>query len=165
MNAIIADLLFMARPVDQPQAYVDLQQIIRSSVSLVRAGVVQCPLIEEDLDPIPPVCAYASKLGQVFLNVLRNAVQAVEGSPDGAVRVRARAATGKIEVTIEDNGPGISSELLARVAQPFFTTKPHGTGLGLWVSRGLMAQHGGSLDIQSVENKGTTVTLLLPQAS
>jgi PAS domain S-box-containing protein len=163
MNAIIADLLFMARPVEQPQAHVDIEQIVHSSVSLLRAGVLGCPPIHEDLQRLPAISAYASRLGQVLLNVLRNAVQAVEGMPDATIVVRARATEGEIAIEVADNGPGIPTELIARVTEPFFTTKPQGAGLGLWISRELMAQHGGRLDLTSVEKQGTRVTLWLPQ--
>jgi signal transduction histidine kinase len=109
------------------------------------------------------VQGYASKLGQVFFNVLRNAAQAIETVDGGLVAVRAQALAESIEIQVTDNGQGIPSALLPRVTQPFFTTKPGGTGLGLWISHTLIAQHGGTLDVASEEGKGTTVTLSLPQ--
>ncbi len=163
MQVIISDLLFMSRPVDKPQTHVDVNQIIASTVELLRAGTPGCPPIEVALDELPPIRGYASKLGQIFLNLLRNAVQAVEGDPKGEVRVRAHASGDAIAVIIADNGPGVPRELLSRIAQPFFTTKPHGTGLGLWISQTLVAQHGGKMDLTTVEGEGTTVTVSLPQ--
>jgi two-component system sporulation sensor kinase A len=163
MAAIISDLLFMARPLEHPQAHVDVVQIVRSTIALLRAGVTSSPRIEVTIGELPAVQGYASKLGQVFFNVLRNAVQAIETVADGLVIVRARALADSIEIQVTDNGHGIPSALLPRVAQPFFSTKPGGTGLGLWLSHALIVQHGGTLNVASEEGKGTTVTLALPQ--
>jgi two-component system NtrC family sensor kinase len=162
MEAIIADLLFVARPSETPQAHVDVGEVMKSTVALLRAGSPHCPPIRLEIDPLPPIRAFASKLGQVFLNVLRNAVQATELRPDGEVVVRGRVAGDSLEVEVADNGVGIPAAVLSRVAQPFFTTKPQGTGLGLWISQSLMAEHGGQLFVKSVPERGTTVTLRLP---
>jgi signal transduction histidine kinase len=162
MNTIIADLLFMARPAEQPQAHVDVAQILASTIALLRAGTPGCPPVHADIGELVPIQGYASKLGQVFFNVLRNAVQAVESRPQGEIKVRARLVRESIEIVVEDNGVGIPPETIARVTQPFFTTKPTGTGLGLWISQTLMAHHGGVLDLTSRQNVGTTVTLRLP---
>jgi PAS domain S-box-containing protein len=162
MNTIIADLLFMARPVDQPQAHVDVAQILTSTIALLRAGLVRCPEIVNDIATLPPIRGYTSKLGQVFLNILRNAVQAVEDRPDGRIHVTARVEGGSIEISVRDNGEGIPSDVMPRVTQPFFSTKPTGTGLGLWISQTLIAQHNGELEVSSPPGEGTTVTLRLP---
>jgi PAS domain S-box-containing protein len=162
MNTIIADLLFMARPVDQPQAHVDVAQILMSSIALLRAGLVRCPEIAHDIAPLPPIRGYTSKLGQVFLNILRNAVQAVEDRPDGKIELVARVEAGSVEIVIRDNGAGIPSDVMPRVTQPFFSTKPAGTGLGLWISQTIVAQHNGELEVSSRPGEGTTVTLRLP---
>ncbi|MDB4996623.1 MAG: sensory box histidine kinase, partial [Myxococcaceae bacterium] len=163
MNVIIADLLFMARPVEQPQAHVDVTRILTSTVALLRAGVVACPPLSVDImDDLPPVHGYASKLGQVFLNVLRNAVQAVDGVPNGAIGLRAHVVGDRIEVVISDSGVGIPPEVLDHVAQPFFTTKPQGAGLGLWISQTLLERQGGTLSLSSQVGAGTVVTISLP---
>jgi signal transduction histidine kinase len=135
---------------------------LKSTLALLRAGTPSCPPLREEIEPLPAVQAYPSKLGQVFLNVLRNAVQAVEGRAEAEVVVRGRASDDSIEIEVVDNGVGIPAEVLPRVAQPFFTTKPQGTGLGLWISQTLMAEHGGQLAVRSVARSGTTVRLSLP---
>jgi PAS domain S-box-containing protein len=162
MTAIIADLLFMARPVEQPQAHVDVNRILLSTVALLRAGITACPPLNLDVQELPPVHGYASKLGQVFLNVLRNAVQAVEGVPGGEIRLQARVVGERIEIVTEDNGVGMPPEVLAHVAQPFFTTKPQGAGLGLWISQTLLERQGGTLTLTSRVGVGTVVTISLP---
>jgi signal transduction histidine kinase len=149
MQAIIADLLFMARPVEQPQAHVDVAKILNSTIALFRAGTTHCPRIDEELEPLPAIRGYASKLGQVFLNVLWNSVQALDGRRDGAIHIRGRCVDDVVEISFQDDGMGIPADVLPDVTKPFFTTKPNGTGLGLWISQTLMAHHGGTLDISA----------------
>jgi PAS domain S-box-containing protein len=160
MSAIIGDLLFLARPADQPHAHVDIAKVVESSVALLRAGIPRCPAITVDVGDLPPVNGVPSKLGQAVVNVLRNAIQAC--GPDGEVVVSARAAAGKVVVVIEDNGGGIPEHVLPRLMTPFFTTKENGTGLGLWITQGIMQSHGGRLEIASTVGVGTKVTLALP---
>lgn len=157
MSTIISDLLFVTRPSAHPQAHVDVARILESSVALVRAGVPDCPPITMELEPLPPVMGYASKIGQVFLNVLRNAVEARATT----IRVKASATASALTVTISDDGPGIPAEVLGRVTEPFFTTKTNGTGLGLWISHAVLAEQGGRLTLESPPNEGATVTMTL----
>ena len=165
MTTIISDLLFMARPVEQPQAHVDVEKILSSTLALLRAGVSRCPPVTLELEPLPAIQGYASKLGQVFLNVLRNAVQAVEAKGSGAIQIRGRATRDRVVIVIADNGVGISREVMPRLVQPFFTTKPNGTGLGLWISQTLLSHQGGQLELASTPGEGTTVTISLPAAA
>jgi PAS domain S-box-containing protein len=117
------------------------------------------------------VDAFPAELRQVFTNLITNAAEAA--SPGGQIRVGAsslaatpRMASGAV-VVIHDNGAGISEEVRAQLFQPFFTTKgERGTGLGLWVSRGIINKHGGSIEIASDTNAishGTTVTVFLAE--
>jgi PAS domain S-box-containing protein len=165
LQTIINDLLFVARPSERPQAHIDVAQIIASTVSLFRAGTPRCPPIDVTIASLPPICGHASKLGQVVLNVLRNAAQALDGVPNGEIRVNASVISEQIEIEIKDNGPGIPREDLPRVTQPFFTTKQNGTGLGLWISHTLVAEHGGTLDVASRAESGTRVTIRVPIAA
>lgn len=164
MRAIISDLLFLARSADQPQTHVDVAQVLASTVKLLQAGIGRAVTVRTEIEELPPIRGWASKLGQVFLNVLQNAVQAVEGREDGQVSVGARVARDMIEVVITDNGAGIAPDALPRVMEPFFTTKPGGVGLGLWISQTLLEQHGGRLELTSAPNAGTKVTIGLPLA-
>ena len=162
MQTIIADLLFMARPVDQPQAHVDVAQILASTIALVQAGTTGAPKMTVTIGELPSIHGYASKLGQVFMNILRNSVQALESRADGEIEVRARPCPEAIEIDIEDNGGGIPADVMPNVMRPFFTTKSDGTGLGLWISQTIIGQHGGTLDVASTEGVGTTVRIHLP---
>jgi signal transduction histidine kinase len=97
------------------------------------------------------------------VNVVRNALQACASRGDGGeVRLSAREVDGEVRIVVEDNGAGIEQDLLPRLSTPFFTTKEGGTGLGLWITQGIMQSHGGRLELESTLGTGTKVTLALP---
>ena len=163
MSAIIGDLLFLARPADQPHAHVDVTKVVASSVALLRAGDEGCPKIIVDVGPLPPVQGFPSKLGQAVVNVVRNAMHAcAERGSEGEVRVSARATDGEVHIVVEDNGAGIDADVLPRLATPFYTTKEGGTGLGLWITPGIVQAHGGRLELASTPGTGTRDNLVLP---
>jgi PAS domain S-box-containing protein len=102
----------------------------------------------------------------IFSNLVRNAVQAVQARGDRAdhhcVVIRVERILSTLRVAVMDDGIGIAPEDLPRITEPFFTTRPSGTGLGMAVTQRLVAQHGGRIEISSVEGEGTTVAVLLP---
>ncbi|WP_417897408.1 ATP-binding protein [Bacillus haimaensis] len=101
-----------------------------------------------------------NQIKQVLLNTIKNGIEAMpEG---GKIRIKVKKEHDFIYLFIEDEGTGIPDELIERIGQPFFTTKEQGTGLGLMVSMKIIENHGGAVSIQSQENKGTTVRILLP---
>lgn len=101
-------------------------------------------------------------LEQVLINLVKNAMDAVEGREDAAVDIYLqRGAGNKINIQVADNGAGIPETLLEQIFVPFFTTKANGSGIGLSLSRQIMSLHKGSIDVQSVEGKGTVVTLVI----
>src|SRR5262249_18718232 len=117
--------------------------------------------LEVDVPPdLPPLYGVRDQLVQVFLNLLLNAGDAT--GKGGRIEVRAREGDGWLEITVRDDGPGIAPEDAARLFQPYFTTKKHGTGLGLFVTRKLVADHGGTVDFSSRPGEGTTFRVLLP---
>jgi two-component system sporulation sensor kinase A len=162
MTTIIGDLLFLARPGDQPHAHVDLRRVLASSIALLRAGVTNCPPIVEEIESLPAIQAVPSRLGQVFLNVLRNAIEAVEGVAHGEVVLRAGVVDSDVVISVKDNGVGIPDDVLPRLMTPFFTTKERGTGLGLWICQTIVNAHHGGIAIKSAPGEGTTVTITLP---
>jgi two-component system nitrogen regulation sensor histidine kinase GlnL len=130
--------------------------------------------IERWYDPsLPELMADADRMTQVFLNLARNAFQAMAES-GGKLIVRTRmpldhrlssesgAQIPTLLVEFRDDGPGIAPEILEKLATPFFTTRPDGTGLGLAMSRNWVARHGGTIRIDSTEGKGTSVRVALP---
>jgi two-component system NtrC family sensor kinase len=110
---------------------------------------------------IPHVTCNTGQINQVFLNVLVNAAQAIEDR--GTITVRTRQRQELVQVEIEDTGPGIPAEVKERIFQMGFTTKrTHGTGLGLAICNKIVQEHGGSLELESEEGRGTRVTISLP---
>lgn len=162
MTTIIDDLLFLARPHDQPHAHVDLRRVLGSSLALLRAGVTNCPPVVEEIESLPAVHANPSRLGQVFLNVIRNAIEAVDGVAGGNVHISGRVIESDVVITVKDNGVGIPDDVLSRLMTPFFTTKERGTGLGLWISQAIVKSHRGRLEVVSAIGTGTSVTIVLP---
>lgn len=104
----------------------------------------------------------AALLEQVFINLCRNAIQAMEDKPDGVLKVECLNRLHHLEIKIQDNGSGIPEEDLDRIFVPFYTTKEEGSGIGLSLSRQIIRQLGGSLRIESKEGVGTTAILRLP---
>lgn len=151
---------------------VDLKEILHDILLLMEHRLLELNVtVEADLRRPVIVNGFPAELRQVFTNLIANAAEAA--SPGGKIRVEAceRPATPSTSrgavIIIQDNGAGIPEEARSQLFQPFFTTKgEHGTGLGLWVSRGIINKHGGSIDITSdtgSSTHGTTVTLFLPE--
>jgi len=141
----------------------DLNRCIESTLKIANSQIRHSSSIEADLQPLPPVECNASQLGQVLLNLLVNAAQAID-RPDGLIRVSSRVVAGEIRISVEDNGKGISAEHLNKLFDPFFTTKPvgEGTGLGLSISFGIMQDHGGQIEVTSSPGEGSCFCLILP---
>jgi two-component system NtrC family sensor kinase len=118
--------------------------------------------VEKKFGDLPRVRCFAGERNQVFLNLIVNAAQAIEGQ--GVVTITTDADTDNAFVRISDTGRGIPEEHLAQLFDPFFTTKPvgEGTGLGLSVSYGIVRKHDGDITVDSAVGKGTTFTVRLP---
>jgi two-component system NtrC family sensor kinase len=164
-RGIIRGVLDFARPTAPSRKPMDLNEVVRRSVSVV---MTQLSMNQVDLSlhltpDLPEVMADANQIQQVLVNLMLNAADAI-GAEGGTIRATTRpGAEGTLEVQLEDSGKGIPAEDLPRIFEPFFTTKGnHGTGLGLAVSWGIVQAHGGALDVQSDVGKGTTFTLHLP---
>jgi two-component system NtrC family sensor kinase len=165
MQSVIADLLFLTRDSARPQAHVDVAKILRSTISLVQAGASTATRITSDLATTSMLLGHPSRLGQVFLNVILNALEAIGQREDGLVHVTLCEREGWLEIAIADNGPGLVDESRARVFDPFFSTKPEGTGLGLSISHAIVTAHGGTIAMASPPNGGAVVTVCLPTES
>jgi PAS domain S-box-containing protein len=147
---------------------VDVNQLIKDSTTLTRtrwcdeaqARGVQYE-VELDLLQIPFVRGSASELGEVFVNLILNALDAMPQG--GQLRIATEAKGGSVQATVTDSGVGMNSETCEHIFEPFFTTKGvMGTGLGLAVSHSIIERHGGSIDAQSSPGKGTTFRIGLP---
>ena len=164
---LVRELLSMARPRPPTLERVDLHTILKAAMDLERpqCAVSAIRLTAEFAPDLPPVTADPHRLGQVFINLLVNARQAIDAAEKGsAITVRTRQAGERAEIDVADNGPGIPATAKPRVFDWFFTTKPpgEGTGLGLAVSREIMLAHGGNLRIEDTPGGGATFVLELP---
>lgn len=164
VKTIVSGLKNFARADDNRQEPVDINESVRTALTMARNQLkYQCEVVEE-LREVPPVLGNASRLSQVVLNLLVNAAQAA--SENCWIRISTDSDGRDVTITVEDNGCGIAPENLDRVFTPFFTTKPVGvgTGLGLSISHGIIADHGGSIDVNSEPGVGTCFTIRLPVA-
>lgn len=168
IQRIVADLRIFARAQESPTASVQVPHLIETSLRLVANELRHRAVIETDIEgDLPPVAADETRLAQVLVNLLVNAGQAIPqpdgGAPQGLIRVTARTTGESVELVVEDNGDGMSELELRRVFEPFFTTKGvgEGSGLGLYVSLGIVRSFGGDIHVASVKGKGTRVTVVL----
>ena len=164
VTRIVADLKGFSRVDSVAVTPTDVNEIIRGVCNVTRnltEGRVEVML---QLSPLPPLVCNGAALGQVFYNLLINAVQAMPGRKDARVRIASIARDEGIEVTVADNGPGISAEVLPRIFEPFFTTKEvgKGTGLGLTVCTDIIESHRGRLTVKSAIGAGAEFTAYLP---
>jgi signal transduction histidine kinase len=165
-SRLVSDLRDFAAPHRGGRSLVDVGVGLRSTLQLLghrlRRGGAR---MELDLpEALPRVEGDAGALNQVFLNVLKNAAEAIEGQGGGTIHVSARAEGTALAVRIRDEGPGMDSEALSHLFEPFFTTKEagRGTGLGLSMSRRIVEEHGGTIEVESAPGEGTAVTVRLP---
>jgi len=162
-KAITQSLLNFARKSEIRVQPVDVNAVLREAIDYLRFKKRAPELrIEADLGEVPPLQADPGQLLQVFLSILINAADAVQGG--GRIVVKSRASK-EVQVVVADTGSGIPEENLKKVFEPFFTTKEpgQGTGLGLSLSYGIVKQMGGSIDLKSKVGEGTEVTISLPR--
>jgi signal transduction histidine kinase/CheY-like chemotaxis protein len=167
---IVRDLKTFSRADEELRTVVDLRALAESSIQMASHEIRHRARLVRDLGPAPAVVANEARLGQVLLNLLVNAAHAIqEGAPDAnEIRVTTRTdGAGRAVVEVADTGAGIPPEHLKRIFEPFYTTKPQGvgTGLGLWISRNLVAAAGGEIEVDSAVERGTTFRVVLPPAS
>lgn len=139
----------------------DLRAIVESLLAFLKPeldgrGVA----VEVALPELPAVFADEHQLRQALLNLLRNATEAMDAG--GRLSVAATVEDGRVALRIADTGQGIAPEHLAKIFDPFFSTKEHGTGLGLALTQQIVVEHGGTIDVRSEPGRGTTFTVALP---
>lgn len=163
LNRLVTDLLRFARPVNVKRSPVSLVELANRSRSQVLDGHEIAVSIDDD-PTIQTVWVDPSLFRLVFDNLVQNACQAMRGGGQVDILVtRGQIATGAaVSIRIRDHGHGMEPEVRERALDPFFTTRPSGTGLGLPIVQRIVEAHGGELLIESTEGQGTSVTLLLP---
>ncbi|MDO8589078.1 MAG: ATP-binding protein [Armatimonadota bacterium] len=166
LTKLVRNLLKFARRGESAERRpVDLNEVIAQTLELVETQMT-CDNITISLKPaehLPPVWGSVGELQQVFLNITLNAYQAMKHT-GGELEIITHATNQNVEVIFSDTGPGISSENLSRLFEPFFSTKPEGegSGLGLSVSYGIVQAHGGLIDVKSKPGAGARFTIRLP---
>ena len=170
MQNIVRDLKTFSRVDDEQRGDVDLQSVLESSINICWNEIRHRATLNRDFTKTPPVDANESRLGQVFLNLLINAAQAMPERGLSANRITVRTYTdeeGWAVIEVIDNGTGIEPDRMNRVFEPFFTTKnvSEGTGLGLSICRSIIRDAGGTIEAQSELDRGTTFVVRLPAST
>lgn len=168
VTRIVQSLRGLARTTKPDFEEAHLPDIVDMSLDMIRGRLQRRGIaVELDFGPSPKLRCVTTQLGQVMLNLLVNALQAIEAAnrPDGGrIRVSSRKQNGEMLIEVADNGTGIPPEHLPKLFDPFFTTKPvgEGTGLGLSISHGIITGHGGRIEVDSRPGDGTRFRIFLP---
>jgi signal transduction histidine kinase len=168
-SEVIDSVRALFRQVDEAGQSINVNEVVRSVLSLVR-GELQDRRLAQDIElapELPLVTGNRNQLHEVILNLVRNALEAMDGIPDrtGILRVRSELRDGDaIVVTVQDSGPGIDGDKFDRIFDAFFTTKKNGMGLGLAICRMIIERHGGRLTASSDGKSGALFSILLPVA-
>ncbi len=162
IKKIVQGLRTFSRLDEAERKAVDIHEGIDSTLALLEHHLKDRIQVRQDYGYIPQVECYAGQLNQVFMNLLTNAADAIEG--EGGIWITTAVEDGVVRVSIRDSGAGIDPENLKQIFGPFFTTKDvgKGTGLGLSISYGIVEKHGGKIEVESKVGEGTTFTVVLP---
>ncbi|RMH44607.1 MAG: PAS domain-containing protein [Deltaproteobacteria bacterium] len=163
--AIVRDLKAFSRTGGGDLQETDIVSGIETTLNLIGPLLKNRITVEKTFEPnLPKIVCNAGHINQVFMNILTNAAQAIEGEGTIWVDIRLTEDRQHVQVTIRDSGPGIEPELLDRILDPFFTTKDvgEGTGLGLSISDNIVRAHGGQLTYSSKRGEGATFSVVLP---
>jgi signal transduction histidine kinase len=163
INKLTGTLLGFAKPIYPEIALHDMNKLIRETTLLLEkeAQEQQIVLQEKLPDKMVNILFDYNQIKQVLINLIINAFDAIEGQ--GEIIITSKFSSGKVDVMVSDNGPGISPENMENIFNPFFTTKTRGTGIGLSISQKIARGHNGDLRVESTPGKGTVFTLTLPQ--
>jgi two-component system NtrC family sensor kinase len=175
IQGTLRELIEFSRPGSSERARVSLADILDEALNIAKyykrtRGRIASPELPPDL---PPLLGVRNQLVQAFLNLILNAIDATSEVRGGVTPPIPPCREGRIELTVvregawvsvavRDNGTGIPAEQAVRLFKPYFTTKKHGTGLGLFVTRRLVRDHGGDVGFDSAPGQGTTFTVRLP---
>ncbi|WIG97485.1 GAF domain-containing protein [Myxococcus sp. SDU36] len=168
VRQIVRDLRTFSRGDDEVATAVNVQAVLESAITLARSELKVRAQLVRDYREVPLVEGNEGRFGQVFLNLLINAAQAIPlgNSEQHEVRLSLRKAGDRVVIEVRDTGVGMPPEVRARIFDPFFTTKPvgEGTGLGLSICHGIVTGFGGDISVESEEGRGSTFRVSLPVA-
>lgn len=161
---IVNDLLILAKPQTSSMEYVDLNKILVNVTQLLQSeALLRSVELTSDIElPDPFIKGEADKLQQVYINLIKNAIEAMPNG--GKISLKAKQLSEHAIMTqVSDNGIGVSPERLPKLGEPFYSTKEKGTGLGLMICNRIIKNHKGTLKIESKLDEGTTITIQLPK--
>jgi PAS domain S-box-containing protein len=165
ITKIIRDLVDFSRPSNYQIQPTDVVKALTDAVEIVKMGkkAKEITFVTHVRRQVPLLPLVPDQIAQVFINILLNAVDALHGKR-GTITSEVERDSEHVRIAITDNGQGIAPENLAKIFEPFFTTKPvgEGTGLGLWVSYGIVRSFGGDITVASAWGQGTSFTIILP---
>jgi len=166
IKSLTRSLLAFSRVSPEDMVPVDPNEAVERSLELCHYQVLKSGVhLEKDLAAgLPPVKVVSNQLEMALINLVVNAVQAMEGQPGGRLRVTSALRDGRVEIAVADTGPGIPESVQPTIFEPFFTTKPEGQGTGLGLSTVLMVveRHQGTIDFTTQAGAGTTFRISLP---
>jgi signal transduction histidine kinase len=159
---IIKGLRTFSRMDEDVIRVVDIHENLNSTLILLKNKYKERIEIEKNYEDIPQIECYPGQLNQVFMNILSNAIDAIEDK--GKITVNTSKSDGTVQISIKDNGKGIPEDCQTKIFEPFFTTKNvgQGTGLGLSISHGIIEKHMGSIEVRSKVGKGSEFIISLP---
>jgi two-component system, NtrC family, sensor kinase len=162
IQGILRELINFSRPASTAREKMALGEVVDEALGIAKfyKGVKRRSIAVDLPADLPPVVGVRGQLVSVFLNLVLNAIDAT--GKGGRVTLAAAIENGGVRAWVTDDGPGIAAEHHGRLFQPYFTTKRHGTGLGLFMARKLLAEHGGTIECVSAAGLGTTFTVRLP---
>jgi len=162
----VSSLLRFSRRDEFVFVELDLGELVRQIVLDLRPRLENSGIAVEASVDGPPCCrADREKLRQVLINLIENARDALGGQSAGQISVVAAGANGRLNVWVNDNGPGIPDDALAKIFEPFFTLKRSGTGLGLAIARRTIEAHGGRITAARTSGSGMSFRIDLPAAT
>ncbi|MEZ4846328.1 MAG: ATP-binding protein, partial [Bdellovibrionota bacterium] len=169
IRKIVADLKFFSQPQNDPTKPIDINGVLDWAIRVTSNQVRHCAKLVRDFQGQAFVMGSELRLGQVFVNLIVNASQAIENSSfdENEIRISTKCEDGFAVIRIQDTGVGIGPETIKRIFDPFFTTKQAGvsTGLGLSISRGIIHSMGGKINVESKVGLGATFVIRLPEVA
>lgn len=167
LNHIASELMILAKPQEQQFVNLNMIQLLDEVVFLLepeafRQGI---KMVKNYREEKVPVFGEKYQLKQVLINLIKNAIDALDGHPEGKIAIDCVHDVAQVSVKITDNGSGIPKEILEKLGEPFYTTKEKGTGLGLLVTYRIVKNHEGKIKCESEEGKGTSFIISFPLLS
>ncbi|MEO8804190.1 MAG: ATP-binding protein [Rudaea sp.] len=162
LSSLVLNLKGFSRVDRDGMDNMDLNEGIESALMIAQHQMRDRVKVVKHLEPLPKVRCMASQMNQVFLNLITNAAQAIDG--DGTLTIASKPNGKSVEISFTDTGCGIPDDVLPKIFDPFFTTKPvgEGTGLGLSIVHKIIKSHGGSIKVRTTPRKGTQFLVTLP---